>query len=78
MKLKVEKFLKDRKESTLRSKSGELEVLKTDITRGRLDVMFREMHPDLAQKADSCPNKLTLGCRLRIGKRNRPECNVCL
>lgn len=77
MKLKVGKFMKDRKESTERSKRGELEVLNTDIFRGRIDMLYNDTHP-LAEIANCCEHKLTLGCDLPLRKRVKPECECCL
>lgn len=77
MKLKVDKYIKDRKESLERNKKGELEILSTDKFRGRVDIFCNKYHP-LAEVAEKCKYKLTLGCKLPIIKRNRPECMACL
>lgn len=77
MRLSVDKFIKDRKKSTERSKRGELEVLNTDIYRGRIDMLYNDTHP-LAEIANCCKHKLTLGCDLPLRKRIKPECECCL
>lgn len=77
MKLKVDKYIKDRKESRERNKQGELEALSTDKFRGRIDLFHNRYHP-LAEVADKCKHKLALGCKLPIRKRNMPECEACL
>lgn len=77
MKLKVNKYIKDKKESRERNKKGELQILETDPFRGRVDILQNRYHP-LAEVADKCEHKLVLGCKLPIMKRNRPECEACL
>lgn len=77
MKLKVSKFIKERQKSTERSKKGELEVLGTDVFRGRVDIFYHDCHP-LAEVADGCEHKLTLGCDLPLIKRTKKECECCL
>lgn len=77
MKLKVDKFLKMRNESRLRSKKGELQILETDKFRGKIDILQNKYHP-LSEMAERCEHKLALGCKLPIIKRNKPECEACL
>lgn len=77
MKLKVDKYIRDRKESLERNKKGELEILSTDKFRGRVDIFCNKYHP-LAEVADKCEHKLVLGCKLPIRKRVKPECTICL
>jgi hypothetical protein len=77
MKLSVNKFIKARRKSTERSKKGELELLETDIFRGRIDMLYNEMHP-LAGRANECEHKLLVGCKLPLIKRTKKECECCL
>jgi hypothetical protein len=77
MKLKVKRWMKDKKESRERNKKGELEILKTDQLRGRLDLFFVDNEP-LAEIANCCEHKLTLGCDLPVLKRTKKQCKYCL
>ena len=47
------------------------------LTKG-ISEKYKKMSHPLFDKAESCPNKLALGCKLLKNKRTKPECEACL
>lgn len=85
MKFRTKKFLKDRDRSTERSRKGELRDVgllpdksRIQNTIQEISERVRKMSNPLFDKAESCPNKLALGCKLSKNRRTKPECEACL
>lgn len=77
MKFRTNKFLKDREKSTERSRKGELKPIINKPIDSQIDAIVETIHKrrhPLFDKAEVCPNKLALGCKISSNRRTKPEC----